>query len=96
VEEELEGMTTPSIDSTEAPSASVEKLQEELAGITLDPPLNGNGENPKERTPPKPTGDHIPSSFLSAILFYFLCEQKKDYLCLLRILFLFSFLQRNL
>lgn len=56
-------MTTPSIDFTEAPSASVEKIQEELAGISLDPPLNGNGGNLDEPTPAivKPTGEHIAS-----------------------------------
>ncbi|KAG0567631.1 hypothetical protein M758_7G127200 [Ceratodon purpureus] len=50
-------MTTPSIDPAEAPSASVEKIQDEMAGISLDPPSHGNGGNLDEPSPAivKPT-----------------------------------------
>lgn len=54
-------MTTPSVASSEAPSASVHKIQEELAGITLDLPLTGSGQNLNEPTAAilKPTGEHL-------------------------------------
>ena len=57
----LSGMTTPSSDSSEAPSASVEQIQEEFAGISLDPPPvpNGNEGTFHEPAPVmvKPTGE---------------------------------------